>query len=115
MIYYHVRNLWGLGSNKTYTIVTDLIHFRVTCFFQMYDAVTTLYEVKRNKICNHIFSDYETEINPENPKEVSLDVIDDLKLFEVTDAKEYTEELYAPNELVTLEAKIDLKDEENEI
>ena len=88
----------GLGTTKTYTIVTDLIHYRVTCFSQIYDAITTLHEVKHNKICNHIFSDYETEVNPENPKEVSLDVIDDLKLFEITDAKEYTGELFAPSQ-----------------
>ena len=96
----------GLGINKTYTVITDLICFRVTCFSQMHDAITTLYEVKHNKICNKIFSDYETEINPENPKEVSLDVIDDLKLFEVTDVKEYTGELYAPNKPIILEAQI---------
>ena len=103
----------GLGINKTYTIVTDLINFRVTCFSQIYDAIKTLYEVKHNKICNNIFSDYETEINPENPKEVSLDIIDDLKLFEITDAKEYTGELFAPSQPVMLDVQIDLNDEEN--
>lgn len=103
----------GLGTTKTYTIVTDLIHYRVTCFSQIYDAVTTLHEVKHNKICNHIFSDYETEINPENPKEVSLDIIDDLKLFEITDAKEYTGELFAPSRSIMLDVQIDLNDKEN--
>ena len=103
----------GLGITKTYTIVTDLIHYRVTCFSQIYDAITTLHEVKHNKICNHIFSDYETEINPESPKEVSLDIIDDLKLFEITDAKEYTGELYAPSQPIILDVQIDLNDEEN--
>ena len=103
----------GLGTTKTYTIVTDLIHYRVTCFSQIYDAITTLHEVKHNKICNHIFSDYETEINPESPKEVSLDIIDDLKLFEITDVKEYTGELYAPSQPIILDVQIDLNDEEN--
>ena len=103
----------GLGTTKTYTIVTDLIHYRVTCFSQIYDAITTLHEIKYNKICNHIFSDYETEINPESPKEVSLDIIDDLKLFEITDAKEYTRELFAPSQPVMLDVQIDLNDEEN--
>ena len=103
----------GLGITKTYTIVTDLIHYRVTCFSQIYDAITTLHEVKHNKICNHIFSDYETEINPESPKEVSLDIIDDLKLFEITDAKEYTGELFAPSRPIMLDVQIDLNDKEN--
>ena len=102
-----------LGTTKTYTIVTDLIYYRVTCFCQIYDAITTLHKIKDKKIYNHIFSDYETEINPENPKEVSLDIIDDLKLFEITDAKEYTGELFAPSQPVMLDVQIDLNDEEN--
>ena len=102
----------GLGINKTYTIVTDLITYRVTCFSQIYDAITTLYEIKRNKECNHIWSDYETEVNPENPKDVSLDIIDNLKLFEVTDAKEYTGKLYPSNKSIILDVEISPKDEE---
>jgi len=102
----------GLGINKTYTIITDLIRYNVTCFSQIHDAITTLYEIKRNKECNHVWSDYETEINPENPKDVSLDIIDDLKLFEVIDAKEYTGELYPLNSTITLDVKIDSEDEE---
>ena len=64
-------------------------------------------------LLNELLSDYETEINPENPKEVSLDIIDDLKLFEITDVKEYTGELFAPSQPVMLDVQIDLNDEEN--